>query len=183
MANQPKEVAHKKKTSSASSSSSSTKKSSKSTKKVKKEINKIAKKNPIGIVFIIAFIIVGLLGGFLGISVLTKNDTFEMNEYVHQTSREEVTELFGKETLEYTILLLEEEYQEPGATCIFFGKENDVTISYSYREDISYDPINVETVDTSISGFYYVTYTNSTFKYKNVVLIRTIQVMEVENNG
>ena len=43
--------------------------------------------------------------------------------------------------------------------------------------------IDVETVDTSISGFYYVTYTNSTFKYKNVVLIRTIQVMEVENNG
>ena len=43
MANQPKEVAHKKKTSSASSSSSSTKKSSKSTKKVKKEITKIAK--------------------------------------------------------------------------------------------------------------------------------------------
>ena len=78
---------------------------------------------------------------------------------------------------------LEEEYQEPEATCIFFGKENDVTISYSYREDISYDPIDVETVDTSISGFYYVTYTNSTFKYKNVVLIRTIQVMEVENNG
>ena len=93
MANQPKEVAHKKKTSSASNSRSSTKKSSKSTKKVKKEITKIAKKNPIGIVFIIAFIIVGLLGGFLGISVLTKNDTFEMNEYVHQTSREEVTEL------------------------------------------------------------------------------------------
>ena len=56
------------------------------------------------------------------------DDTFEMNEYVHQTSREEVTELFGKETLEYTILLLEEEYQEPGATFNFpdfYGKENE----------------------------------------------------------
>ena len=47
MANQPKEVAHKKKNSSASSSKSSTKKSSKSTKKVKKEITKIAKKEVI----------------------------------------------------------------------------------------------------------------------------------------
>lgn len=183
MANEPKEVARKKKSTGSSSSSTSKKSYKKTTKKVQKNINKIAHKNPVAIVVIIAFIIIGLLGGFFGISILTKNDTFEMNEYVHQTSRDEVTELFGEETFEYTILLLEEEYQEPGATCIFFGKENDVTITYSYREDISFDPVQVEKIDTSISGFYYVTYTNSTLKYKNVVLIRTIQVMEVENNG
>ncbi|MGN1295965.1 MAG: hypothetical protein ACI4U5_06100 [Bacilli bacterium] len=183
MANEPKEVARKKKTSSSTSSSSTSKKTSKNTKKVEKEISKIAKKSPIGIIVIIACIVIGLAGGFIFVSSLTKNDTFEMNAYVHQTSREEVIELFGEETFEYTILLLEEEYVEPGAKCVFLGKNKEVNISYSYREDISFEPITVDDIDTTISGFYYVTYTNTTFKYQNVVLIRTVQVMEVENNG
>ena len=74
-------------------------------------------------------------------------------------------------------------YEEPGATGIFFGKEAQVKTEYYYREDISHDAVKVNGVDTAVNGFYYAVYTCDGFPYRGIELIRTIEVMRVEDDG
>lgn len=196
MANeQPKELATKKKSTSSSSPSSKSKSSSsKSTKKVTKTttkaLTKVAKKNPLGALLIGASLVLGLVAGYVGFSVITANDTYEMNAYNYASAGtniegESAKDLYGDLGEETAILLLNENYVEAGCKCVVFGKDvsSDINVTYYYREDISHDIEKVEEVDTSRSGFYYACYENTSFKYKSVELIRNIIVVEVEQDG
>lgn len=116
------------------------------------------------IVLLICFII-GIVAGFFGLGVLTQNDKFEMT---------------GKDFVEVTMY---EEYQDEGATAVFLRKERAVSVTYYYREDISHDVEARENVDTSVAGFYYVVYQTDAFLYGNTDLIRTVEVVRVEDDG
>lgn len=190
--NSPKELATKKKTSCTvkSTKSSSNKSSKKLQKSVSKNLTKELKKNPIALICGILFLVIGSVLGIFGYKLITTNDKYFMNDYQYtsnkvNTNGETARELYGDMGSEVAILFVEEEYVELGVTCICFGvdKSQEVTTKYYYREDISYDAIEVNSIDTSISGFYYVCYFNDTLKYSNVELIRNVIVVEVENNG
>lgn len=118
-----------------------------------------------------SFIVGAVLGG-LGLNALTKHDCFEMVAAANQ----QVDLVIGAdETLT--------EYVEPGVKCVSFGKDitKDVKITYLYREDITHDTKEVSAIDTSVEGIYYVVYTSSNFKYKNVQLIRNVIVLRAED--
>lgn len=119
------------------------------------------------LVFILAVVLfaLGAAGGFFGLQALTKDDGFSM---------------IGQDFVEISMYTA---YEEQGATSVFFGREGEVRTAYYYREDISYDPVAVESVDTSVNGFYYAVYTSDALPYRGVELIRTIEVMRVEDDG
>lgn len=188
----PKELATKKKTTSTPSTTSSSNKKSnkKTTKKVEKMVKKTAKKNSAAVVIGGLSLLVGLAGGFFGYKVLTKNDSFEINAYayVNQTknlNNETAKDLYPDLGEETAVLFVNEEYKEAGTTCVSFGKDisQDVKTTYYYREDISHDYSQVESVDTSVSGYYYAVYNIENFKYSKIDLIRNIIVLEVEVDG
>ena len=112
-----------------------------------------------------------LLGGF-GFHILTKNDCFEM---IAAAGEEVDITIDGSENLTT--------YKDPGVKCVSFGKDisADVKIKYLYREDISQDTREVAAIDLTVAGIYYVVYTSSNFKYKNVQLVRNVIVLRVED--
>lgn len=189
----PKELATKKKSTPSTSKTSSTKSkttSSKTTKKVTKEVTKIVKKNNTAAILGLACLIAGALGGFVGYKIFTKNDTFEMNEYVYENQMKNVNNETAKDLYpdlgnETAVLFVNEAYKEAGTTCISFNQDitSEVVTTYYYREDISHDYTKVNSVDTSISGYYYAVYNVENFKYSGVDLIRNIIVLEVELDG
>lgn len=113
-----------------------------------------------------------LLGGF-GLHALTKDDCFEMNTLSGYTDAD--IEIGGESNIT--------DYLELGVTCVSFGKDisADVKIEYLYREDISHEPQKVTAIDPDTAGIYYVIYTTSNFKYKNVQLIRNVIVYRTED--
>ena len=108
-----------------------------------------------------------LLGGF-GFHVLTKNDCFEM---VAVAGEDVDITIGGDEN--------PTEYHELGAKCVSFGKDlsNEVKIKYLYREDITQDTREVDMIDPTVAGIYYVVYTSTNFKYKKVQLVRNVNVI------
>lgn len=108
---------------------------------------------------------VGAAGGFFAVDFFTKEDGFSMR---------------GEDFLEIPMYSL---YEEQGATSVFFGREGEVRTVYYYREDISHDAVAVDGVDTAVHGFYYAVYTSDALPYRGVELIRTIEVMRVEDDG
>lgn len=120
---------------------------------------------------LIAFLIAGVfLGGFSMYS-LTKNDCFELLPATNQ----EIDLVIGAEE-DF------KDYDEFWVKCVAFGKDvsASVEVKFYYREDINHDPQIVEKINPEIAGDYYVVYTSSNFKYKNVQLIRNVQVVRAE---
>ncbi|MBQ9081674.1 MAG: hypothetical protein IJY26_03455 [Clostridia bacterium] len=109
--------------------------------------------------------IIGLAAGFFGLGALTGGDTFEM---------------VGEDFVEVQMY---EEYTDLGAKAVFLGEEQEIAVTYYYREDISQDIVEKEGVDTSVAGFYYVVYQTEAFLYSNTDLIRTVEVVRVEDDG
>ena len=138
--------------------------------KIERNMERTIKKN-FGIAAIICFILFLIVGGLTGFFVL-RNDKFEMNAY----SNGEVDIYIGEEE-EF------QEYKELGVVCKFLGKDisDDVKITYKYREDISFDPVEVDGVDVNTSGIYYAIYTIDHFKYKDITLIMNIIVLREED--
>ncbi len=117
------------------------------------------------IILAVVLFALGAAGGFFGLRYLTRDDGFSM---------------VGEDFVEIQMYA---PYEEPGATGIFFGKEAQVKTEYYYREDISHDAVKVNGVDTAVNGFYYAVYTCDGFPYRGIELIRTIEVMRVEDDG
>ena len=118
-------------------------------KTLKKETKKQAKKNPLVAVLLLALLAVGAVGGFFGIKVLTKNDTFQ---------------LVGQQEVE---LAIGQDYVEEGVKIVSFGK------------DVSEKVKTETNLNTEEAGQYYVKYTVDDFRFKNVVRYRYITVVEV----
>ena len=164
--------------------------SNKSTKKAMKAI----KKSPILIVAVL-FLIVGVAGGFFAFKMLS---LFEMNSYFVNgvESAEKDYVIVDVSAIKESFLLnnpdatMDEIYaainlEDKSVSCKFFGLDivDTVTTKYYYREDISHNTTEVEKVDIEKPGVYYIEYTSSHFAYKNKILIRTIIITEVENDG
>ncbi len=159
-----------------------------------KKITKNIKKSPILIIIIFALII-GAVAGYFSFTYLSD---FSMLSYSvnGEVSKEvdyvEIDITAYKEQLESqgiqkTMNEIYESYEivDEGVTCKFFGVDvsNTITTKYYYREDISYEAEEVSKIDIRTAGVYYIEYTSSHFAFKNTKLIRTIVVMEVENDG
>ena len=122
-------------------------------------------------VVILAFLIIGILAGGFGFHAITKNDCFVMNAVDGKIN----LEIGGDGNLT--------DYTELGVKCISFGKDvsNTVQIKYLYREELTQDTQEVDTIANDIAGTYYVVYTSSNFKYKTVQLVRTVKVIRTED--
>ena len=161
---------------------------------------KKVKKSPI-LLIITIFLILGAVGGFF---LARSTCEFYMNDYkVKGVTSAEVDYVYvdmssHKEQLieidkasdhpvgvttgqVYSTMTLE----DGGVTAKFFGTDisDSVSVKYYYREDISQDMIEVSSIDVKTAGVYYIEYTSSHFAYKNIKLIRTIVVTEVEVDG
>lgn len=163
-------------------------------KRQKNKAIKSVKKSPILIVMIISLII-GIVGGFFAFTYLSP---FEMNEYkVNGLASVEkdyviidMLDIKEKYLEEHPSASMEEVYssvnlKDEGFTCKFFGIDvsDGVTTKYYYREDISHDHKEVAGIDLQTAGVYYIEYTSNHFAFKDKVLIRTIIVTEVEQDG
>ena len=113
-------------------------------KKLKKTIKKMNKSI---LLSIFIFLILGTVIGFVGIDLLTRNDTFE---------------LIGSKNI---TLQLNEEYKELGAHVISFGKDLKSKVEIQSN------------LDTSKPGEYTVVYTVNSKKYKNIKRVRYIKVV------
>lgn len=125
---------------------------------------KYAKKNPAGVIIVVLCLILGIVLGYF-FAARTTGYTMVGEDYV--------------------ALNMYSDYEEQGAKLQILGKDcsADIAISYFYREDISYDATACNGVDTSAAGFYYAVYSSDMFLYRDVQLIRTVEVMRVEDDG
>ncbi len=125
------------------------------------------KKGGLAVLFAVILLGGGFAAGFFGWQYLTKNDTFTMQ---------------GED---FVTISMNESYNDLGVTAVVFGqdKTGEVTTKYYYREDISYEAKECEKVDTSVAGYYYAVYTLDGTPYHGVELIRTIEILRVEDNG
>jgi len=143
----------------------------------------------------VIFLIIGAVGGFFAYKNLS---SFSMNYYKVNgvASAENDYVIIDMLEIKENYLKInpsaemEEIYnsinlEDSSVICKFFGidKSDSVSVKYLYREDISHDTKEVNKVDVRVPGVYYVEYTSSFFAFKNVTLIRTIIVTEVENDG
>ena len=138
-------------------------------KAVKKQLSK--KTNQPLIISIVLCLVVGALVGYFALGYFTKNDCFVMNNY----SENEIDVYIGGET-NVT------EYVEKGAKCVAFGQDitSEIKVTYKYREDMSFDAIEVTEIDESKAGIYYAIYTVDNLRYKGIELIRNIIVIGEE---
>lgn len=109
------------------------------------------KKFNIFVYVIIAFFIIGGVGGFFTFNYFTKDDKFEI------IGEKEITLCVG------------EEYVEQGAVVISFGKDKSTEI------EIDKSNLNINEV-----GNYYIKYTASDIRFKGKVRYRYIEVVEAE---
>lgn len=130
-------------------------------------VSKAAKKSPAAAIAVIIALLLGVAAGYFGIGVLIKDDGFTMN---------------GSDTAEVQMY---EEYVDAGAKAIFLGKDHtsEIKVKYYYREDISHEAEECDAIDTAVAGFYYAEYQSDVFLYKGVKLIRTIEVVRIEDDG
>lgn len=134
----------------------------------KTDFEKLVKKTDGRIfLYIICFVLAAALG-YLGLSMFTKNDEFVVINY-------------GETQKVDCVLNVNDQYIEQGASCISFGKDvsKEVSVKYYYRLDMFSDYVEVSSVDTSVAGIYYACYSSENLKYSNIVLTRTIEVLEI----
>ena len=159
-----------------------------------RKISKKIKKSPVLILVVFA-LVVGAIAGYFSFSYLSDFSmlSYSVNgEAIKEVDYAEIDITAYKEKLESQGIqkTMDEIYdsytlEDKGVECKFFGVDisNTVSIKYFYREDISHDAEEVKKIDIRTAGVYYIEYTSSHFAFKNTKLIRTIVVMEVENDG
>ena len=165
-----------------SNSSNSTKPSVNSTttrivKSTEKSYKKPRKKKNLTMFLVVIFLIIGVVGGFFGAKYILRDDVYEMVKYENGECDVVIS---GSEEEG-----LPTKYVERGVKCVAFGKDysSKYTVKYYYRNDLSNDEVEVESVDTGVAGMYYAVYEVPTLKYKTVKLIRNITVLRGEDNG
>ncbi len=147
------------------------KKTNTASTKISSSIKRKIKKNTALTIGVIVFLVIGAIAGYFSYGYFCKNDCFEMIAY----SNNEINVYIGPDENLKT-------YTELGVKCISFGKDisNKVNITYKYRQDNTFDAVEVESVDCSVAGVYYAIYKIDNIKFKNVTLIRTIFVLNQE---
>ncbi len=167
---------------------------SNSTKK-KNNNRKNITKNPVFIVLVVCLII-GLGIGFLVGSFTTE---FKTSDFIFNGTKTEKNDYLHielsliKENLESeneNTPVTDEQIKnaikvEDNVTIKFFGKDLSDTVirTYYYREDMSFEAKEVDEIDYTKAGIYYITYTSSHFAFKNHKLIRTIEITGAETDG
>lgn len=168
---------------------------SNSTKK-KNNNQKNITKNPVFIVLVVCLII-GLGIGFLVGSFTTE---FKTSDFIFNGAKTEKNDY-----LRIELNLIKEDLEsekeddtpvtseqiknaikvEDNVTIKFFGKDLSDTIirKYYYREDMSCETKEVDEIDYTKAGIYYITYTSSHFAFKNHKLMRTIEITGAEIDG
>lgn len=128
----------------------------KSNKNSKEQTEKQLKKlnfTAVSIAFV--FLVIGALGGFLTIKIVTKNDCFEL------VGKDEIT------------LRLGENYEDLGAKIITFGSDDSskvkIETNLTKNEDGTYT--------ASEEGTYYITYTVDNFKYGKLFKVQKIRLI------
>jgi hypothetical protein len=167
-------------------------------KREEKKVVNTVKKSPVLIIVVVSLIL-GLVGGFLAFTFLS---SFEMNVFsvngINSLENDYVVVEMNTLKNDYfaiTIFAENEDKMEKfynsinlkdgGFECKFFGVDISDTVStkYYFREDISHDYNEVESIDVKTPGVYYIEYKSSHFAFKNKTLIRTIIVTGVEVDG
>lgn len=128
----------------------------KPSKRTTKKVNKQLKKVSAGaLIMALLLLVVGAVGGFLGVKVLTKNDCFTL------IGNDEIT------------LELGETYKDQSAKVIAFGKDEAdkilVETNLSKNEDGTYTADEV--------GTYYISYIVDNFKYGTLFKIKKIRLI------
>ncbi|MCQ2382097.1 MAG: hypothetical protein MJ054_02220 [Clostridia bacterium] len=146
-------------------------------RKSKPTINKSVKIPPRNIssglfLVVLIFLVFGVCIGGFTVKRIIKDDKFEM---IPQANGQVDVEIGGEDG--------QMSYEELGAVCVSFGKNKSesVKINYLYREDIANDVVEVDCINPSIAGIYYVVYTSSDIKYRTVQLIRNVIVVRSED--
>lgn len=131
---------------------SSKKPSKRQTDKTTKQIKKLGTG---AILLILLFLAVGVVGGFFGIKLITKNDCFEI------IGEEEIT------------LTLDQTYKDDGVKVISFGKDfsNDVNI----KTNLTLNPDGSYSADEE--GTYYIQYTVDNILYGKLFKIKKIRLV------
>ena len=128
----------------------------KPSKRTSKKINKQLKKvSPTAIMLAILLLVVGAVGGFFAVKVLTKNDCFVLN------GKDEIT------------LTLGETYTDEGAKVIAFGKDDADKVvmetNLTKNEDGTFSAAEV--------GTYYITYNVNNLKYGSIFKVQKIRLI------
>lgn len=128
-------------------------------KAAEKELRKI---HPLTFLIPVIFLIVGLVIGYVGMSVFCKNDSFVL------TGEKSFTVTVGESF----------SYKEEGFTCIALGR--DLSSAVKIETNMTKNADGSYTVDTSEAGIYYISYTCEEGIYSGVRLVRTLRVTESE---
>lgn len=126
--------------------------SKRNNKKTSKQLKKLGAGAIIGALLLL---VVGAVGGFFGVKMLTKNDCFQLN------GKDEITLQIG------------ETYLDEGAKIVSFGKDvsKDVSIETNLK-------LNSEgKFYAEEEGTYYIVYKSNNFKYGTVFKVQKIRLI------
>lgn len=125
-------------------------------KKTTKEVKKNLKKLGAGaIICALVLLVVGAVGGYFGLKVLTKNDCFVLN------GKDEITLQIG------------EKYIDESVTVVAFGKDETSKVKIETNLTVNEDG----TYSAEEEGTYYITYTVDNFKYGTLFKIKKIRLI------
>lgn len=141
-----------------SSKSSSNKSSSSSNSYLEKSVKKLPAISKIIITF---FFIVGVVASFFVCKLICKNDCFEIN---------------GTKNIS---IVVGDEYVDQGVTVIGYGF--DLNSRVNIEVYLNNTKLNgLDEINTSEEGFYQIVYTVSSLRFRDVKLIRTVNIVAEE---
>lgn len=125
---------------------------------------KVKKMNRVTLVLAVLFLLIGVAVGAGGAYTVTRDDAFLLS------GEREFTYTVGESggAIAFT---------DPGVTVTAFGRDagKSVTTSSNLTKDG-----DTYTIDTSEEGVFYIAYTSSSLRYRNVRLVRTFRVVAAE---
>jgi len=126
-----------------------------------KKLKKAIKKAHTGYIVVVALaLIIGLAGGYFAASAICAGDTFELK------GQKETSVKVG-DTLSYT---------DEGLNYVSYGK--DLGSSYAVKTNLTQNSDGSYTGDTSVAGEYYIIYTVTEGRCKDMTLYRVFKVTE-----
>lgn len=116
----------------------------------------VKKAHPVTLILAVLFLIIGIIAGVLVFSRLTENDKFVLN---------------GDKEIR---LAVGEDFEDPGATVISFGRDISAEVIVAGERDL-FDP--------TVEGVYQFLYTVEDVRWGNYQLVRTVIVGNPDDGG